>query len=395
MVASPTTRDPSPALGPASGPDAGQQRRGEERLRRSEAGLAEAQALVHLGSWELDLETHQMSRSDELWRIYGFGPEHFGTTPVARFEGVHPDDRPRFLETLRQVTERGGTVDLEYHIRRVDGAVRLVHTRGRVVEGEGEGGSRRRLIGTTHDITERREMERRLALSERMASLGELAAGVAHELNNPLTFVLTNLDGLARRLEAPSGEPPGGRALLEMVASAQKGAEQMRQIVRSLKTFSRVSDAPPGRSDVRASLELSLTIAMAQIRQHARLVREIEPVPLVMADEGRLGQVFTNLLVNAVHAIEALGDETGQIRVATRAGPSGEAIVEIEDSGGGIPPELRGRIFDPFFTTKPVGTGLGLSIAHSIVTSLGGAIEVESEVGRGSLFRVSLPAAPA
>ncbi|MFP2934508.1 ATP-binding protein, partial [Pyxidicoccus sp. 3LG] len=180
------------------------------------------------------------------------------------------------------------------------------------------------------------------------------------------------------------------------LAEAQQGAERVRTIVRDLKTFSRVDSADNMDVDVRQVLESTLNLATTEIRHRARLVKKFDEVPRVRANESRLGQVFLNLLVNAAQAIPGGTPERHEIRVATLVGPQGRVVVEVADTGMGIASEHLPRLFDPFFTTKEpgVGTGLGLSICHSLVASLGGEIHVESEPGRGSTFRVLLPAAP-
>jgi CheY-like chemotaxis protein len=251
-----------------------------------------------------------------------------------------------------------------------------------------------------------------------MASLGTLAAGIAHEINNPLTYVIANLElieeemprliqeyATAMQRSSSQGRPPERPAstvvarLNEISArlrDALDGSERIRGIVLNVKTFSRASDDHRTYVDVRSVLDSSIKVVMSEIRQRARLVKEYDNVPLVLANPGQLGQVFLNLLLNAAHSIEHEDPETNAIRVVTRKAPGGNIVVEVSDTGKGIPAEAQPRIFDPFFTTKPigVGTGLGLSVCHGIVRSLGGTITVESEMRRGSTFRVALPAAP-
>lgn len=169
----------------------------------------------------------------------------------------------------------------------------------------------------------------------------------------------------------------------------------MRTIVRDLKLFSRVREQRTESLDVRGALKASIAMAQNEIRHRARLTTHLGEVPLVLGEEGRLAQVFLNLLVNAAHSIPEGAAEKNEIRVTTRADANGAACVEVSDTGVGIDPAHLAKIFDPFFTTKElgVGTGLGLSICHGVVTDLGGRIEVESTVGRGSTFRVLLPCA--
>jgi len=239
-----------------------------------------------------------------------------------------------------------------------------------------------------------RAVQGRLALSERMASIGTLAGGVAHELNNPLASVAANLAFAEERLAAP-GAPARQDDVVEALRDAREGAERMRSIIRDLQTFSRGDDENPGIVRLGPVLDSCVAMAWSEIRHRARLVKDIGELQPVCGVEGRLAQVFLNLVLNAAQAIAEGAADRNEIRVAARAAPDGRVCVEVRDTGAGIAPEHLARIFDPFFTTKPPGTatGLGLSICHGIVTALGGVIEVESRVGEGSTFRVLLPAA--
>jgi signal transduction histidine kinase/CheY-like chemotaxis protein len=241
------------------------------------------------------------------------------------------------------------------------------------------------------DEGRRAAVEAELELAQRMAGLGRLAAGVAHEINNPLSSVVANLTFVA---EALAEGPPDVRQAL---AEARDGAGRVGDVVRSLRTFSRPLAAPRGPVDVREELEAAIRLAGHELRHRAELKVEIGPVPKVLAEAHELGQVFLNLIVNAFQAIPE--DRPGDHRVSihARTDPRGWAAIDIRDTGVGIPPDVVTRIFEPFFTTKPlgVGTGLGLAIAHGIVTGAGGRIEVESRLGQGSTFRVVLPPAAA
>jgi signal transduction histidine kinase len=249
---------------------------------------------------------------------------------------------------------------------------------------------------------ERHEMQARLAVADRMASVGTLAAGVAHELNNPLAYVSANLAYVAEALQrAPEGPLRAGtisrRDLVQAVEDAQQGASKMRSIIQDLRTFCRQGGDRTGPVDLQPVLQSCVSMAWNEMKRRARFVRDLQDVPKVLGNEGRLGQVFLNLLVNAAQAISEGGADRNVIRLATRQLPDGRVSVEVTDTGSGIPPEVQRRVFDPFFTTKPVGvgTGLGLSICHNIVSSLGGSIEVESAPGRGATFRVLLQPAEA
>ena len=242
-------------------------------------------------------------------------------------------------------------------------------------------------------------LQRQLMVADRMVSVGTLAAGAAHEINNPLACILMNLETLGEDLRAlRSGATTDLSDCMEMVAEARRSVDRIRKIVRELKTFSRAEEEEQrDRIDVRAALELSIDMAFNEIRHRARLVKDYGPIPRVDADESRLAQVFINLLVNAAQAIDEGNADSHEIRVLTSTDPSGAAVIEVRDTGCGIPDELLGRIFDPFFTTKPVGvgTGLGLSICHNIVSSWGGEIVASNRPEGGASFRVVLPAAAA
>jgi signal transduction histidine kinase/CheY-like chemotaxis protein len=243
------------------------------------------------------------------------------------------------------------------------------------------------------------ESKGRLILADRMASVGTLASGVAHEINNPLAWVMGNLEFLADELPALfAGLPRERRAELEdVLAQTKDGADRVRKIVRDLKLFSRADEEQRGPVDVHAVLELAVNMTRAELKHRAHLVRAYGEVPPVLANEARLGQVFVNLLVNAAQAITEGRFDANEVRLGTHVGADGRVVIEVADTGAGIPDAIRDRIFDPFFTTKQVGigTGLGLSICHGIVTAAGGEIQVDSTVGKGTIVRVILPAASA
>ena len=245
------------------------------------------------------------------------------------------------------------------------------------------------------DLTERRELLARMAATDRMLSVATLAAGVAHEINNPLAYVLTNIALVEAALPSLAG---GSREATEHVVQflhdAAEGAGRVRDVVRDLRTLSREDNGTDEGSDLHAVLETSIRMANNEIRHRARVVRAFEPVPRLCASASRVGQVCLNLLLNAAHAIPDGNAAVNEIRVACRVVPDERVEIAITDTGAGIPSDVIGRVFEPFFTTKPVGmgTGLGLAISHGIVQSLGGTIEVESTLGQGSTFCVVLPA---
>ena len=238
------------------------------------------------------------------------------------------------------------------------------------------------------DITADLALQRQLARSERLASVGLLAAGIAHEINNPLAYVMANLDFVLRHDAAVEGESR------EALQEAREGAERVRRIVRDLKTFARNDEEREELVDVREVLASALSIAQNEIRHRAQLKLDIQTVPPVLANEARLGQVLLNLLMNAAQAIQEGRAATNEVHISVTATDDGRAVsIAIRDTGVGIPEDDLARIFDPFYTTKPVGvgTGLGLSICHNLVVDMGGRIDVESRVGQGATFTVVLP----
>jgi len=247
-------------------------------------------------------------------------------------------------------------------------------------------------IITVRDTTEQRQTEAHLVATDRMASVGTLAAGVAHEINNPLAAVIANLE-LAINDVQDLGLPPESADLLEELRDAREAAERVRLIVRDLKLFSRAEEDTRGPVDVREVLESTLRMAWNEIRHRARLIKSYDEVPTVEANEARLGQVFLNLVVNAAHAIPAGRAETNEIRLSTRH-ENDRVVIEIADTGTGMPADLLKHIFTPFFSTKPagVGTGLGLPICRRIVEDLGGELKVTSRERVGTTFSVLLPA---
>jgi signal transduction histidine kinase len=253
------------------------------------------------------------------------------------------------------------------------------------------------LLGTIERAllaSERRQLQASLVETERLASLGTLAAGVAHEINNPLAYVMANL-GFVEQSLGPAGAPVyDAAALREALAETREGCERIRTIVRDLQLFSRTSENDESAVDVRRVLDSSVNIVMNEIRSRARVTREYGEVPLISANAARLGQVFLNLVLNAAQAIREGEPTKNEIRLVIRA-EDDAVLVLVSDTGEGIPAEVRAKVFDPFFTTKPigVGTGLGLSISHHIVTAMGGELTLESRRGPGTTFRVRLPVA--
>ncbi|MEA2697266.1 MAG: hypothetical protein QOI66_1537 [Myxococcales bacterium] len=236
---------------------------------------------------------------------------------------------------------------------------------------------------------ERRQMEEQLMVSDRMASVGMLAAGVAHEINNALAGVLGNLSIVCELLENPQAPP---HETAEAAADAMTAADRVREIVRDIKIFSRGAEERLVPVDIHRVLDSTVRMAWSDIRHRARIVKQFGPIKAVTGSEPRLGQVFLNLIMNAAQAIEGGNALENEIRLSTWM-DGARVVIEVADTGAGIPPDILPRLFNAFVTTKAPGqgTGLGLSIARRIVEALGGEISVTSPPGRGATFRVTLP----
>ena len=231
----------------------------------------------------------------------------------------------------------------------------------------------------------------RLAAANRLAALGTLAAGIAHEVNNPLAYTMCNIQHLLDKV------PPllvGERnEVSQLLEEALEGTRRIAQVVKQALLVAPARPEENGVTDVRAVAEVAIKRLQGELHHRGAVVTEFEGHPRVVGDRGRIEQIFTNLLLNAIHALPEGEPRRHKIRVGIRPLPSDRVLIEIADNGSGIAAEVQERIFQPFFTTKPIGegAGLGLSICHGIVTALGGEISFDSEVGRGTTFRVVLP----
>jgi two-component system, NtrC family, sensor kinase len=374
--------------------------------------------------------------SDNVERVLGYKPDEMLSDQNFWFEHIHPDDIPMIFSSLAQIFSEGKRT-YEYRFRARDGNYLWMHDTLRLLRDAD--GAPLEIVGALTDITERRMMEdalqkkgeeqrllieqlqqtqAQLLQSEKMASIGQLAAGVAHEINNPVGFVNSNMrtlrnyvdtlfqviDGYDRILDKQALSPNFVAAIaelkkhaeldylkedaVELVKESMDGLTRVTNIVQSLKDFSHVGETDWQYADLHQGIESTLTIANNEFKYKARVVREFGDLPLVKCMASQLNQVFMNLIVNASHAITANGI------ISVRTGMNGDWVwIEIGDNGEGIPAQNLTRIFEPFFTTKPVGkgTGLGLSLSYNIVASHGGRIAVDSAPGKGARFTMHLP----
>jgi signal transduction histidine kinase/ABC-type phosphate/phosphonate transport system substrate-binding protein len=252
------------------------------------------------------------------------------------------------------------------------------------------------------DATARKKLEASMLHADRMSALGKLAAGVGHQMNNPLAFLMANLsfarEELVRlramlRTGTERVAPQEIDDVVDALSESLEGADRLKAIVEDLRLLAREPPRHKTKVNVHPVLEDTLKLVRNELRHRARLEKDFQPVPPVEADEARLGQVFLNLMLNAVQAMSDEEAARNVLTVATRTSPAGEVLVEVSDTGAGMTPEVLSRLFEPFFTTRSKSVGMGLSVSHAIVTSLGGTLRAESQPGVGTRFTITLPAA--
>jgi PAS domain S-box-containing protein len=361
-------------------------RAAERALRESEERYRTLVEQASDGIFLADAQRRLVDANTAAEKLTGYSREELLAMSVP--ELFHADDlRARPLE-LRSLPP-GQSLVVERQMRRKDGTRVDVEISAKLLPD----GREQALV---RDVTDRKALQMQLLTAERMASLGRLAAGVAHEVNNPLAYVMLNLE-LAADAVARQAEGRDREELARFLDAAREGSDRVRRIVRSLTTFGRGDDEALGPVDVHRALDTALQIVESRYRHRAQLLLDYRATRPVRASEFRLGQVFVNLIVNAADAIAEGDRERNAIRLTTYDMPDRRVAIEIADTGCGIAPSVREHIFDPFFTTKPIGagSGLGLSICHGIVASFGGEIALTDTGEEGSTFRVIVPASDA
>jgi PAS domain S-box-containing protein len=365
--------------------DVTEQRRAEEAIRSAQAQIDLLTSRAPAGLFQLDARGEPVFVNDQFCAMTGLPPEHLHGGGWLR--AVHADDRERVRVEWTCAAAEGRTFHSEFRMGEGELATWVVATAKPL---EDDAGTPQGVVGALSDITEARAIQARLSQAERMASLGTLASGMAHEINNPLASVISCLGFAAGELSGRPGLEDAGEAL----ADAGEAARRVARIVRDLQAFSELRDEVEP-IDLRLAVKGALELVPAQLRRRAQVELDLGPVPPVVASLQQVERVLHHLLANAFQAVPEARAGAGKVRAATATAPDGSALVVIEDDGQGIAPEVLPRIFEPFFTTRAAGDGqgLGLAVCHGLVTSLSGAMEVESEPGRGSTFRVRLPAA--
>lgn len=369
----------------------------ERRLKDlSERHRMVSEATQHV-IYEWDIPNDSLKWSPRMTDLFGHVPGSDSEKIDWWREQVHPEDRERAWASLhRAIKESELYWTCEYRFRRADSSYAWVFDRATVAyDAEAKPV---RMLGVMEDISRDRELESRLALASRLAAVGSLASGIAHEINNPLAWVTSNLSFAVeevKRLGRGAVDIERCEELGEALDDAQTGAGRIAQIVNDLRTFAHADQERLAPVSVKRVVEGALTMANNELRHRARLVRRLEQVPMVLANEARLGQAVVNLLLNAAWSAGTPGN-TPEIVVATGTDQLGRAVVDVTDNGPQLSAEVLPRVFDPFYSARPAGEGIGLGLAvtHSIVRGFGGIVEVESSAAKGTTFRMVLPPVP-
>ncbi|MFT5585795.1 MAG: signal transduction histidine kinase/CheY-like chemotaxis protein [Cognaticolwellia sp.] len=369
-----------------------QERAQRQALQEQTELLLLAERLDKLGHWRLDLVTNELRWSDEVYRIHGMDPSHAQPDVATAVRFYHPDDAVLVDQYVNASIASGTPYDFELRLTRQDGVERIVHSLGQVeYDSEGQPAT---LHGTFQDVTDARMIQQRLQDGDRLASVSLLAAGIAHEINNPLQYVFANIGLAQEKLETLSQKdnPSWAQDIKMLLDDAMHGSKQVARIVRDLKSFMSARTNGDATVDLNEVIKTTLNMTRSEVRHRAKMVESMGPMPKVKADYAELIQVFINLLTNAADAIAPLGPERARIRLNCHTDEHGWAVIEIEDNGPGIEPQDHVRIFEPFFTTKPpgVGSGLGLHISRGIIERRGGTLTLRSTPGL-TIFQVRLP----
>ncbi|HET7544303.1 MAG TPA: PAS domain-containing protein [Polyangiaceae bacterium] len=357
----------------------------EAALHESDERLRSAMNAARMGSWEWLIDRDEVIWSEQMYAVFGVPEPSFGRNYGAYLALVHPDDRARAHQNV-EACLRGETAELsfEHRVLGSDGTLRWVEHRGRAFR-DNEGRTRR-MAGTSTDTTRRHELEEQLLHSQRMEATGRLAGGIAHDFNNLLTVIMSYSE-LGRFALEPS------HAAFEALEQINVAAQRAAALTRQLLIFARKEVVDPKVIDVNQLVESVAKLLRRVVGEDVILTIELYPgrAP-VMIDPVQCEQLLMNLAVNARDAMPSGGSL--EIRTALEAT---SVLMSVRDTGMGMPDSVQRRVFEPFFTTKDAGkgTGLGLSTCLAIVRNAGGAISIESEVGKGTAFHISLPRANA
>jgi PAS domain S-box-containing protein len=370
----------------------------EETLRRSEGYLAEAQKLSHTGSWARDVATDEMTySSEEFYRVLGFDPR-FGPPRFETFlQRVHPHDQAKVREIVEKARREKAEYELDYRIIHPAGDIRDIHVIGHPVLSPS--GDVVEFVGTVIDITERKQAEEErerlrqaqadLARVNRVTTMGELTASLAHEVNQPIGAAVTNASTCLRWL---AGETPNleeaRAAAMRVVTDGKRAAEIISRVRQLFKKGTTERELLEVNEVVR---EMTVLLRGEASRHNISVRTELAAdLPLTMGDRVQLQQVMMNLIMNSIDAMKS-EDGTRELVIVSRFVENEDILVSLSDTGVGLPPQQADQIFNAFFTTKLHGTGMGLRISGTIIESHGGRLWAEDNSPRGATFHFTLP----
>ncbi len=373
-------------------------RNAEEALRRSEAQLTIAQEIANLGNYVVHFDgKFEDYWSPHLYRVLGrrYGERYIGVYEYLE-PMIHPADRTRWLQMRDELAAGARSADIEYRIIHPDGTMRYVHHIAQTTRTAD--GKALRQVGTLHDITDRRraedearQMQDRIAHYGRISTMGEMAAGIAHEVNQPLTAIATYAQACQRLIASGNVDQEDIRAALEQI-----GAQALRagEVIRRLRSFVKNREVKRDPVEPNRLLDDVQTLAQTDARHHGVRIRieAAQNAPLVQADAVQIQQVILNLVRNSIDAMLEIPEPQREIFLRTRVDAEGDVEFMVADRGPGVDPAALAELFNPFFSTKPGGTGLGLSISRSIVRAHGGKLWCSSNPGGGARFFFTLPA---
>jgi PAS domain S-box-containing protein len=369
-----------------------------EALRRSEEFLAEGQRVSQTGSWGWKTSSRELTWSPQHFRILGFEPDEIKPSLGAFWARVHPEDRPTLENTVDRAVREKRDFGSEFRIVLPDGSIRHVHGVGHAVVNNSDESVE--FIGTTMDITERKRAEEALRNAQaelahvaRLTTMGELAASIAHEINQPLAAVVTNADASLRWLNRDKPDLDEARQAIARIAGEGTRAGN---VIRGLRALARKTGPDLARLDINDAIREVLALTRNERQRHGVVLHTnlFTGDRSVFGDRVQLLQVMQNLIMNAIEAMSAVTDRPRVLAISSEPAEGDGVLVAVEDTGTGLDQASADRIFDPFFTTKPNGMGMGLSICRSIIEAHGGRFWASPRAPHGAAFRFTVPAAP-